>query len=385
MRICPRAARDRLRFFAAVCGLAGALHLPAPAAGQGLVRDFVISGGLAGEAWRGDFTALAVPQIDSTERAVAWVGEWSANGVFNLFKREHSGLDATLDAGFRQFATGGFQLRNYAPREHNGLLETKYWHDLGGGRHGRLIGAATARIRAIADRPPMPLYLFPGYETYRLTAGYGRSVRDLEVDITVTGESADFVAPSLLRNLDLLDRNSMIVEAGGGRKKYLGTDSEDYSRLRFFGAYRYHSYPKQGPPAPRVDHAVGLGGAYELQMERFGLTVTLDVTRSRSSSSRVEYNAGRLDAEMQWGLSEEMGLIVSGALARKRYIDPGQDALVPGEEADNETNLYAEITRSLGLGVDGAFRLGWQKVETNFTGAYYTRFGGGVFLRARPW
>ena len=46
--------------------------------------------------------------------------------------------------------------------------------------------------------------------------------------------------------------------------------------------------------------------------------------------------------------------------------------------------LYAEVTRALGLRVDGAFRIGWRRVETNFSGAYYTRFGGGFSLRVRP-
>jgi len=374
-----------LSLFVTAAGLAGALHLPVKLAGQGLVRDFVISGGVAGEAWNGDFAAITVPQIDSTERAVAWVGEWSANGKFTLLAREHSRLEATLDAGFRQFATGGYQLRNYAPREHRGLLRTTYQHALGGGRFGNVYGEATARILGITDRPPMPIYLSPGYEAYRLTAGYGRSVRDLDVDLAVSGERADFAAPVLLRNLDLLDRTSLIVEAGAGRREYSGSESDvDYSGFRFFGAYRYHSYPKQGYPVLRADHAIGLGGIYELSSERVYFKTTLDGTRSRSSSRRVEYNAARLSAEIQWGFSETMGLNISGKVARKRYIDPGQHALVPGEEADNETNLYAEITRQLGPGVDGALRLGWQKVETNFSGAYYTRFGGGFFLRARP-
>ena len=57
---------------------------------------------------------------------------------------------------------------------------------------------------------------------------------------------------------------------------------------------------------------------------------------------------------------------------------------MPGEEADNGAALYAEITRSVARNMDAAFRLGWQRVETSFTGAYYTRFGGGFFLRVRP-
>ena len=345
--------------------------------------------GVAGEAWRGDFTAITVPQIDSTESAAAWIGEWSVNGIFTLLGREHNSLTATIDAGFRQFATGGFRLRNYAPREHSGRVTTRYEHDIAGGRSGRLIAQATARARGITDHPPMPLYLSPGYEIYRLTAGYGRSVRGVNADLTVTGEEADYSAPALLPNLDLLDRSSVIVEAGGG-KRFDRTISpegfpETYSGFRFFGAYRYHSYPKQGLGVLRADHAIGLGGTYELRTERLDVRATLDVTRNRSNSSRVEYNAGRMDFEMQlWEVWEDFGLSLAATLARKRYIDPGQDALVPGEEADNESGIYAEITRSLGRRVDGAFRLGWQKVETNFTGAYYTRFGGGFFLRVRP-
>lgn len=378
-------ARARFRLFVTALGLACALHLPAKLTGQGFIRDFVISGGATGEAWNGDFTAITVPQIDSTERAVAWVGEWSASGEFILLQRAHGLLEATFDAGFRQFATAGYQLRNYAPREHSGLLKTTYRHALGGGRLGSVFTEARARVLGITDRPPMPIYLSPGYEAYRLTAGYGKSVRDLDMDLAVSGERADFAAPALLRNLDLLDRTSLIVEAGGGKRNYRSSNSDvDYSGFRFFSAYRYHSYPKQGYGVLRADHAVGLGGIYELSSERIYFKTTLDGTRSRSSSRRVEYNAARLEMEVQWGFSETMGLTVSGKLARKRYIDPGQHALVPGEEADNETNLYAEITRQLGLGVNGAFRLGWQKVETNFSGASYTRFGGGFFLRARP-
>ena len=375
----------------AVLGLAGALHFPVTLAGQVSVKDFVISAGVAGEAWRGDFAAITVPQIDSTESAFAGVGEWSVNGILTLLSGENHGLETTLDAGFRQFATGGFRLRNYAPREHTGLLTTTYTHKLGGGRFGTFNGKGTARIRGITDRPPMPLYLSPGYETYRVAAGYQRSVRAVDVDVTVTGEDADYTAPTLLPKLDLLDRRSLIVEAGGSRRFFRTSgakdysESQDYSGFRFFGAYRHHSYPKQGEGIPRVDHAIGLGGTYELNTERLLLKVALDGTRSRSSSRRVEYNAGRLEAEVQlWALWEEMDLNLRGTLARKRYIDPGQHALVPGEEADNESSLYAEITRSLGRHVDGAFRLGWQRVETNFNGAYYTRFGGAFFLRVRP-
>ena len=67
-----------------------------------------------------------------------------------------------------------------------------------------------------------------------------------------------------------------------------------------------------------------------------------------------------------WEFWRDIDLSLAATLARKRYIDPGQDALVPGEEADNESSLYATFTRSLGPRVNGSFRVGWQKVETNF-------------------
>lgn len=379
--------RSRVRALLVVLGVTGSLHVPGALAGQARVEDLVISAGVAGEAWRGDFTALNVPQIDSTETAVAWVGEWSANGIFTLLARGHSRLEATLDAGFRQFATGGFRLRNYAPREHSGTLTTSYRQKIAGGRGGELTASAQAQTRGIADRPPMPLYLAPGYDIYRVTAGYARSIRGLEADFFVTREEADFTAPDLLPNLDLLDRSSVNAVAGAGRRFYRSADPDEeyYWGFRLFGAYRHHSYPKQGLGILRVDNAIGMGGTYKLVTERFDLSVTLDGTRSRSNSRRVEYNAGRLEMQLHvWEFWRDLGLNVAGTLARKRYIDPGQDALVPGEEADNESSLYAEITRSLGRHVNGAFRLGWQRVETNFSDAYYTRFGGAFFLRVRP-
>ncbi len=386
-------ARTRAHAILAVLGLGGLLWFPATLTGQARVKDLVIAAGMAGEAWRGDFTAITVPQIDSTEHAEAWIGEWSVNGIFTLLSRKHSRVEATLDAGLRQFATGGFQLRNYAPREHTGSLTTKLTHSIGGGRAGTFNGEATVRMRGITDHPPMPLYLSPGYEIYRLAAGYQKSVRGMSADVTLTGEGADYTAPALLRNLDLLDRRSVTLEAGAGRRFYRtpGTpnfedDEEEYSGFRVFGTYRYHSYPKQAlEQVPRVDHATGLGGTYDLRTTRLDLTVTIDGTRNRSNSGRVEYNRGRVDAKMDlWECWRDIDLSLAATLARKRYIDPGQDALVPGEEADNESSLYATITRSLGPRVNGSFRVGWQKVETNFNGAYYSRFGGAFFLRVRP-
>ena len=354
----------------------------APLAGQVRIKDLVISAGVAGELWRGDFSAITVPQIDSTESAMAGVGEWSVNGIFTLLAGRNHSLETTIDGGIRQFAAHGFQLRNYSPREHSGLVTTTYTHNLGGSRFGTFKTEAGARIRRVVDRPPMPLYLSPGHDIYTVSAGYRKSLAGMNLSVDVAGEHADYAPP--LPKRDFLDRSSLIVEAGGSRLLHRPEDSGEYSGVRFFGAYRYHSYPRQGGEAPREDHAVGLGGSFELRIRQMLLEVALDGTRSRSTSRRVEYNAGRLEIRAQWLLGQETQLGFAGTLARKRYIHPGQDALVPGEEADNASILHVELSRALGPTVNGAFRIGWQKVETHISGAYYTRFGGAFFLRFRP-
>ena len=381
------ASRRPARWCVIALALLPLLSVPSTVSGQSRVRDFVITAGLTGEAWWGDFSAITVPQFDSTERAQAGVGEWSARGVFSLLRRSTHRLEATLDGGIRQSAATGFRLRNYAPRENSGRLTLTYEHLLGG---GVATAEATARSRRIIDHPPMPLYKHPGYDIYNVQAGYAKSVRAINVDVKVAGEQADYKPPPQLDHLDFLDRNSMVVEAGASRVFYLAADPEaygdarDYWTLRFFGAYGYHSYPRQGREMQRVDRALRLGATFGLRTTKLEITTTVAGIRSRSTSPRVEYNHGRVHVQATW-LWDDTDVSLVGTLARKRYIRPTQDALVAGEEADNASVLYAEVTRSLGLNVNGAFRLGWRKVETNYTGAFYTRCGGGFSLSVRPW
>lgn len=355
----------------------------APAVGNAQIRliDFVITEGASLEGYLGNFSALTVPQIDSTERAVAGVGELTVRGILRLMGRANQSLDVSFDGGIRQFATGGFLLRNYAPREHSGGVATTYQRRIVG---GSLTAIANARLRSITDRPPLPLYLSPGYDRYTAGVSY---LHGGYLDVGLEGEIADYAAPKVLPALDLLDRSSLVVKTGVRkiRRSGAGVDNDDYSVLRLFSSYSYHSYPQQGQGSPRIDHAVGAGASFVGRWERLSLDLTLEGTRSRSTSRRVEYNAVRLNGRADWilGGSTQVGLL--GTLARKRFTQPGQDALVPGEEADNASVLYAELTRHLGDRVSGAFRFGWQKVETNISGAYYTRFGGSFFLRVRPW
>ena len=353
-----------------------------PLAAQVRLSDFVITGGAAMEVYLGNFSAITVPQIDSTDSALAGVGEWTARGGVSFLPPGRRALVLDFEGGVRQFATGGFQLRNYAPREHSGRVTMTYGQTLAG---GTFTTEASARARSIADRPPLPLYLSPGYETYMAKVGYGKSLRpDFDLSMAVTGEMADYAAPRALPQLDLLDRSSVIVRTEAVRDFRDPARSEDFSKFGVFADYRYHSYPKQGLGLLRVDHAVGGGVSYERETERLGLRLSLDGTLSRSNAPRVDYNAAVLKAELSWTLGSSTQLDIEGNLARKRYLNPVVDALVPGEEGDNASLLYAEITRFLSPAVDGSFRFGWQKVETNISGAYYTRFGGTFFLKVRP-
>lgn len=355
--------------------------LPGGLSAQSRVNDFVITAGLTGEAWWGDFSAITVPQFDSTRNAMAAVGEWSARGIFNLLNGSGRLLQATLDGGIRQSAAAGFQLRNYAPREQSGSLSTKYSEELGA---GTLTTTATARSRRVFDHPPLPLYKTPGYEIYSVRGEFVKNVRAMTYDFNVAGERADFKPPPGLGHLDHLDRNSVVFEAGGARLFYLDDDREYFWALRLSGAFGRHSYPRQGGEVRRVDNAMRLGAKFDLEMDRLDLTVTMAGTRSRSTSPRVEYNHARVHLAAAW-YWDDTHLRLTATLARKRYTEPTQYALVAGEEADNASVLDAEIGRTLGPRIYGGFRLGWRNVETNFTGAFYTRFGGGLFLRVRPW
>lgn len=347
---------------------------------QSRVNNFVITAGVTGEAWWGDFSAITVPQFDSTRNAIAAVGEWSASGEFNLLNGSGRRLHAILDGGIRQSAAAGFRLRNYAPREQSGRLSMIYSEELGA---GRLRTIATARSRRVFDHPPLPLYKTPGYDIYGVRGEYAKTVRTMTYDFNVAGEQADYKPPPGLGHLDHLDRNSVVVEARGARRFYLDDDRNFYWALRLSGAYGRHSYPRQGGEVQRVDNAMRLGATFDLKMDRLDLTVTMAGTRSRSTSPRVEYNHGRVHIEAIW-YWEDTDFSLTGTLARKRYTEPTQYALVAGEEADNASVLYAEIGRMLSSRTYGGFQLGWRDVETNFTGAFYRRFGGGFFLRVKP-
>lgn len=366
----------------------GALALAArgeTASAQVRLDDVSFNMGVASELYRGNFSAITVPQIDSTERALAGAGDMGVRGRLTLLAQDRRSMRLDFDGGMRQFVTNGFQLRNYAPRELSGTLRGNYTQRY---RGGTLVVAPTVVTRYIADRPPMPLYLPPGYNSAALDANYSRAVATgLAVYGRLTGELKDYAAPRVLPALDLLDRRS-ITAATGITKVFPGSsETRDQTILTFFGAYQYHSYPKQGGLGlPRTDDGLQAGSEFSLDRREangFVLTLSANATRNRSSSRRVEYNAARIRATAAVELGADTQLDVEGLYAAKRYIHP-QEALVPGEEADNAAGVSAEITRFLGDGVRAGIGGGWIRAETNFSGDYYQRFSVSFSLTVNP-
>ncbi len=329
-----------------------------------------------------DFSAITVPQIDSTESAFAGVGDMGLRGRL-IAETEHS-LYCDLDGRMRQFVTSGFKLRNYAPRELSGRVECAYAQQIGG---GRLSVQPIVDTRHIADRPPLPIYLPPGYNSSSVVVTYDRPFRpSFSAYGQLGGEIRDFARPGVLPALDLLDRQELSAQLGAVRNFPGPPDSWDRSEIEVFGAYRHLAYPKQGLGLLRRDNALQVGGRFTLDRpEMQGLRIELRASgiRSRSNSRRVEYNAATLDAELGFDLGAFNLVSLDGSWKAKRYVTP-QQALVPGEEADNSTSIVATITRILDNGVRAALEGGWTRAETNVSGAYYERFSISFNLAVTP-
>ena len=353
-------------------------------AAQVRLEDLSISMGLAPEAYRGNFSAITVPQIDSTDNALAGAGDMSVLGRLILLARTDRSMSLDFDAGLRQFVTRGFKLRNYAPREISASVDANYSQQVG---QGRFTASSSLASRHIADRPPMPLYLPPGYDVGSLGAEYVRAVApSISVYGRLSGEIRDYAAPSVLPALDLLDRRSGTLSAGATKILSSGADSPDRTSMTLFAAWQHHSYPKQGLGLLRTDDGLQVGARWSVdRFETEGLVFAVQVngTRSRSNSKRVDYNAGRIEADGTLQLGDDTQLNLYGLWAAKRYINP-QEALVPGEEADNAASVSAGITRFLGGGVRAGIGGGWTRAETNISGAYYQRFSLSFNLTVNP-
>jgi len=367
--------------------LALVLGLVTSAGGAGAqvrVADLVFTGGLSMEAYRGkNFSAVTVPVVDSTDHASAAVGQFGARGrvVFrDVVGGPYVGL--TFDGGVRQFAAMGFELRDYAPREWAARVRMDYQQALRD--VGRLGLQASFRGRSVEDRPPLPLFLQPGYATFR---GLGTfeflPVQGVTFDLEADLERADYHAPPLLSQLDLLDRRSGGIELGAR------TSGDAPWSVRFFTGFRWSRYEHQGTYVAedpfRRDRTVNLGATWSTTGTVLA-TMGVEGSVNRSNSIRPEYDALSVRGELTTALPFwDLTASAFSLLTWKSYVHQTEFArLVPGEEADNASVLYLDLVRPLAANLDGVLRFGWTRAETDIGDSYYRRFGATFLMNFRP-
>jgi hypothetical protein len=375
-----------MRFAPRILTLLGAMLWSSGLAAQIQVRDLVVTGGVAGEGYSGNLSAVTVLAIDSTRNAQAAIGEFGAHlNLIGLTNDPGRLLDLNFDLGLRQFAATGFKVRDYAPREWVGSLATTYSQALSG--WGAVTASAGFKGRWVEDRPPMPLFLQPGYS--QLNGGvqvtYYAQQR-FSFDAGVRAKREDYRAAEPVPQLDLLDKNSVTLE-GGINLRGVGDDAS----MRFFTLYERSEYPQQGSfdatDPTRRDNTVKLG----VQWSREGASDLIDVkigvegTLNRSNSRRPEYDAAAFRAEVAfpfwWGVDVSLFTVLTG----KNYLFETDFArLVPGEEADNASLAQISFTRALAPNLDGVVRLGWTRAETDIGDQYYQRYGVTVLFNFRP-
>lgn len=375
----------RIRVWLAL-GALWALSVPlagvTPIAGQ-IVRDLVVTGGIAGEGYSGNLSAVTIPVVDSISEAAAAVGQFSTRLELELLPgHERSLLDITVDAGLRQFAATGFKIRDYAPREWVGSVDANYSQALQG--WGSMVLTAGFKGRTVEDRPPMPLFLQPGYNQWtgggqiRYLVGGG-----LSLDLGVSGQVDNYQGVDPVPQLDLLDRRGASAEMG------VNWLTRHNWRLRLFAEYERSRYPQQGSFVPadpfRRDETVKLGGTWTYLGDALLIDLGLEGTRNRSNSRRPEYDALAVRAQvtypLPWSIIADAFVVKTG----KSYLFETEFVrLVPGEEADNASQAYLTLSRPVAVNLDAALQLGWTRAETDVGEQYYERYGVTVLFRYRP-
>ena len=368
-----------LRALALVLVLGAPPWAATPAAAQLRWRDLVVTMGGSVEGYSGNFSAVTAPYVDSAGHVVAVVGEVGVRGAVLLAESRTRSFELSFDGGARQSAAFGFRFRDYAPREWVGSASGRVTQSVGS--WGTLLVQAGVRGRSVRDRPSMPLFLQPGYSTLQgsvavLTRSFDGVTFDAQVDL----EQADYQATQLVPQLNLLDRKSSAIEAGA---RWGGV-----STVRFYGGFGWTDYSNQGsfdPEDPfRRDHTarVGLEWTYD---GGISAQVGVDGTVNRSNSNRPEYDAVSARAVLTAPLPHEMSLNLFALLTAKSYVhDTDFDRLVPGEEADNASIAYLQLSRPVATNLDAAFRLGWTRAETYYGSFYYRRLGASLQFNYRP-
>lgn len=353
---------------------------PGHAEGQLAWRDFVVTSGVSLEGYRGNLPTVAAVR-DSAEVANAVVGEVATRGEF-LYRPNGAGTFlVSFDGAMRQFSAWGFQSRDYAPREWVGSAEGTYLRPLG----DRTMLAARSRLRGreVEDRPPMPIFLQPGYVSFEGGLGVDYQWNEkLRLDVEGTWEQADFAARTDAPQVRLLDRAALGVE--GGATAFVG----DASTVRLYASAERSRYPEQSTFLPddpfREDRTFQGGGSWTYN-GGFVAQVGVDGRINRSNSPRPEYNAvtGRLllTASLPAGVTGS----AFAAISVKEYLTASEFArLIPGEEANNTSSAYLSFSRLLALNLNGTVRLSWTRAETEIGEAYFQRGGLSILLNYRP-
>jgi hypothetical protein len=300
-------------------------------------------------------------------------------------------LTLAFDGGLRQFAALGFTVRDYAPREWVSQLSASYRERIS--QLGDLTLTGSYRGRAVEDRPPMPLFLQPGYASARGSGRFRfRPIQGVSFDALVDLERTNYEAPRLPQPLDLLDRSSQGIEVGA-----MTWNERDWS-VRFFSGLRWSQYERQGsfdPDNPaaftfRRDMAINLGARWALspmpgEGEVFA-SLGVEGTLNRSNSLRPEYDAlsvtGDLFTPLPWW---SLGANAKAMLTWKSYVNEiPYVRLVPGEEADNASVVYFGLSRYLAMNLNAELRFGWTRAETDIGNSYYNRFGSTLLFNFRP-
>jgi hypothetical protein len=358
-----------------------ALLIPGGVEAQFQVRDLVASGGVSGEGYQGNLPTAGVALRDSTESATALVGElglrgdaaWRRNGFTRVF--------LSVDGGVRQFTARGFEQRDYAPREWVGRADVTGLHPLG--EHVVLLAFAGIRGRGVEDRPPMPLFLQP---THRALQG-GGALRvyprgwDL-VELSVSGERADYAAPEFAPQIRLLDREMLTTQLSVER-----TVAETHGIETFVAmdrsAHREQETFNPDDPFRRDTTLRGrLGWSHRGQvLARVGLEGRMN----RSNSRRPEYDSVTLDGQVTMAVPGSAIASAYVVLTGKRYRESTPFArLLPGEEANSASLVYLSLSRPVSGNLDSGVRLGWTRAETETGGEYFQRLGVSFLLTYRP-
>jgi len=359
----------------------GLLCAAAPGAAQVQVEDLVVTTGAAVDSYEGNLASVTTPVVDSTESARARSGQIGVRGSLLLYSNTDRIVTGAFDFGLRQFAAEGFSTRDYTPRELAGRIDLAAWQRLGS--FGNLGVEAAWRGRRVDDRPPMPLFLQPGFGEIRGALLWESPVIDgnLRVGMRLDADEAEYRAPEQVGALDLLDRNSIGVEARA-----------DWGVASLFSVYtegRRTHYPRQSSfdadDPFRRDRTLTAGAAWRYRGD-FILEIGIEGVVNRSNSSRPEYDAVALNVQYATPLPWwELSVNVTGTFTGKSYVEETEFArLVPGEEADNASVLFVDIGRPVAANLDATLQLGWTRAETDIGDSFYERTGASLLFNYRP-